>query len=362
MPGGIVSKEEHEILLEKFIGSVRFGNDHLGAIMGYGEFVMGEIKAYCFVRDLNGNRYLKGCHGTPICTRYRCDEMMKSSRYAVIQSLQCPSMVVCIVVYNHLNFGTLIDLAPEKIWFSGVPTQIEVEKDHLLLSLVQLGKSKKFYKNSQNLKTQIWKFFIPFTWIVRRSNESQSALKERNKSLVLVVWSENTQQYGGVLKEVSFTGGSSEYNDDFSKAPMYVYGAVAVASEPGVERHCSNSFFGVVGTRLRSFEGYAPSRSPTHEVPAEGHPNLSRCSSTPHKLVPGDPDRLVAQGFRQEEGIRFWKKRLLQLHGRRPSEYHLPMLWQPRHESSTDGVKFIAFLKVDLQEKSLFLVSQPEGC
>ncbi|GKA69119.1 hypothetical protein Tco_0775183 [Tanacetum coccineum] len=28
--------------MEKFIGSVRFGNDHLGAIMGYGDYVMGD--------------------------------------------------------------------------------------------------------------------------------------------------------------------------------------------------------------------------------------------------------------------------------------------------------------------------------
>ncbi|GKF60860.1 hypothetical protein Tco_0177646, partial [Tanacetum coccineum] len=28
--------------MEKFIGSVRFGNDHLGAIMGYGDYVIGD--------------------------------------------------------------------------------------------------------------------------------------------------------------------------------------------------------------------------------------------------------------------------------------------------------------------------------
>ncbi|GKF56862.1 hypothetical protein Tco_0170399 [Tanacetum coccineum] len=28
--------------VETFIGSVRFGNDHLGAIMGYGDYVMGD--------------------------------------------------------------------------------------------------------------------------------------------------------------------------------------------------------------------------------------------------------------------------------------------------------------------------------
>ncbi|GJV22409.1 retrovirus-related pol polyprotein from transposon TNT 1-94 [Tanacetum coccineum] len=77
--------------VEKFIGSVRFGNDHLGAIMGYGDYVMGDSvisrvyymeglghnlfsvgqfcdsdlevafrKHTCFVRDIHGTDILKG--------------------------------------------------------------------------------------------------------------------------------------------------------------------------------------------------------------------------------------------------------------------------------------------------------------
>ncbi|GJR24398.1 integrase, catalytic region, zinc finger, CCHC-type containing protein [Tanacetum coccineum] len=77
--------------VEKFIGSVRFGNDHLGAIMGYGDYVMGDSvisrvyyveglghnlfsvgqfcdsdlevafrKHTCFVRDIKGTDILKG--------------------------------------------------------------------------------------------------------------------------------------------------------------------------------------------------------------------------------------------------------------------------------------------------------------
>ncbi|GKA54901.1 hypothetical protein Tco_0753850 [Tanacetum coccineum] len=66
--------------VEKFIGSVRFGNDHLGAIMGYGDYVMGDSvisrvysvgqfcdsdlevafkKHTCFVRDIKGTYILK---------------------------------------------------------------------------------------------------------------------------------------------------------------------------------------------------------------------------------------------------------------------------------------------------------------
>ncbi|GJX88828.1 retrovirus-related pol polyprotein from transposon TNT 1-94 [Tanacetum coccineum] len=95
--------------VEKFIGSVRFGNDHLGAIMGYGDYVMGDSvisrvyyveglghnlfsvgqfcdsdlevafrKHTCFVRDIKGTYILKGSRGTNLYT-ISIDEMMKSS-------------------------------------------------------------------------------------------------------------------------------------------------------------------------------------------------------------------------------------------------------------------------------------------
>ncbi|GJX04121.1 hypothetical protein Tco_0190037 [Tanacetum coccineum] len=79
--------------VEKFIGTVRFGNDHFGAIMGYGDYVIGDSvisrvyyveglrhnlfsvgqfcdsdlevafrKHTCFVRDINGADILKGSH------------------------------------------------------------------------------------------------------------------------------------------------------------------------------------------------------------------------------------------------------------------------------------------------------------
>ncbi|GKF84285.1 hypothetical protein Tco_0249183, partial [Tanacetum coccineum] len=95
--------------VEKFIGSVRLGNDHLGAIMGYGDYVMGDSvisrvyyveglgrnlfsvgqfcdsdlevafrKHTCFVRDIKGTDVLKGSHGTNLYT-ISIDEMMRSS-------------------------------------------------------------------------------------------------------------------------------------------------------------------------------------------------------------------------------------------------------------------------------------------
>ncbi|GKF99630.1 hypothetical protein Tco_0301321, partial [Tanacetum coccineum] len=84
---------------KKFIGTVRFGNDHFGAIMGYGDYVISDSiisRVYyveglgynlfsvghffnsdlevafrnhtCFIRDLDGVDLIKGSHGTNLYT------------------------------------------------------------------------------------------------------------------------------------------------------------------------------------------------------------------------------------------------------------------------------------------------------
>nr|GEV45546.1 integrase, catalytic region, zinc finger, CCHC-type, peptidase aspartic, catalytic [Tanacetum cinerariifolium] len=95
--------------VKKFIGIVRFGNDHFGAIMGYGDYVVGEsvisrvyyverlghnlfsvgqfcyfdlevafIKHSCYVRDTNGVDLIKGSRGSDLYT-ISVEDMMKSS-------------------------------------------------------------------------------------------------------------------------------------------------------------------------------------------------------------------------------------------------------------------------------------------
>ncbi|GJY03622.1 hypothetical protein Tco_0369562 [Tanacetum coccineum] len=106
--------------VEKFIGSVRFGNDHFRAIMGYGDYVIGDSvisrvyyveglghnlfsvgqfcdsdlevafrKHSCFVRDINGCKgtYLKVDVGTILYT-ISIDNMMESSPICCCPKLQ----------------------------------------------------------------------------------------------------------------------------------------------------------------------------------------------------------------------------------------------------------------------------------
>nr|GEX09003.1 ribonuclease H-like domain-containing protein [Tanacetum cinerariifolium] len=88
--------------MKKFIGTVRFGNDHLGAIMGYGDYVVGDSVIF---------------------------RASKNKSWLWHRRL------------NHLNFGTINDLARKDL-VQGLP-RLKFEKDHLC-SACQLGKSQKY--------------------------------------------------------------------------------------------------------------------------------------------------------------------------------------------------------------------------
>ncbi|GJT84393.1 putative ribonuclease H-like domain-containing protein [Tanacetum coccineum] len=168
--------------VEKFIGSVRFGNDHLGAIMGYGDYVMGDSvisrvyyveglghnlfsvgqfcdsdlevafrKHTCFVRDIHGTDILKGSRSTNLYT-ISMDEMMKSSPICLLSKASKSKSWLWHRRLNHLNFGTINDLARKDL-VRGLP-RLKFEKDHLC-SACQLGKSKKFSHRPKSENTNM---------------------------------------------------------------------------------------------------------------------------------------------------------------------------------------------------------------
>ncbi|GJX01909.1 integrase, catalytic region, zinc finger, CCHC-type containing protein [Tanacetum coccineum] len=127
--------------VEKFIGTVRFGNDHFRAITGYGDYVIGDSvisrvyyveglghnlfsvrqfydfdlevafrKHTCFVRDINGADLLKGSHSTNLYM-ISIDDMMKSSLICLLSKASKSKSWMWHRRLNHLNFGTINDLA-----------------------------------------------------------------------------------------------------------------------------------------------------------------------------------------------------------------------------------------------------------
>ncbi|GJX73849.1 retrovirus-related pol polyprotein from transposon TNT 1-94 [Tanacetum coccineum] len=168
--------------VEKFIGTVRFGNDHFGAIMGYGDYVIGDSvisrvyyveglghnlfsvgqfcdsdlevafrKHSCFVRDINGADLLKGSRRTNLYT-ISIDDMMKSSPICLLSKASKSKSWLWHRRLNHLNFGTINDLARKDL-VRGLP-RLKFEKYHLC-SACQLGKSKKFSHKPKSENTNM---------------------------------------------------------------------------------------------------------------------------------------------------------------------------------------------------------------
>ncbi|GJV39905.1 retrovirus-related pol polyprotein from transposon TNT 1-94 [Tanacetum coccineum] len=129
--------------VEKFIETVRFGNDHFGAIMGYGDYVYGDnvISKVYYVEGLRHHLFYVGQF---------CDSDLEIA----FKKHSCFSSLVCLLSkaskikswpwhrrLNHLNFGTINDLARKDL-VRGLP-RLKFEKYHLC-SACQLGKSKKY--------------------------------------------------------------------------------------------------------------------------------------------------------------------------------------------------------------------------
>ncbi|GJV85689.1 retrovirus-related pol polyprotein from transposon TNT 1-94 [Tanacetum coccineum] len=156
--------------VKKFIGTVRFGKDHFGAIMGYGDYVIGNSvisrvyyveglghnmfsvgqfcdsdlevafrKHSCYVRDTDGVELIKGSRGSNLYT-ISVEDMMKSSPICLLSKASKNKSWLWHRRLNHLNFGTINDLARKDL-VRGLP-RLKFEKDHLC-SACQLGKSKK---------------------------------------------------------------------------------------------------------------------------------------------------------------------------------------------------------------------------
>ncbi|GJV33687.1 retrovirus-related pol polyprotein from transposon TNT 1-94 [Tanacetum coccineum] len=156
--------------MKKFTGTVRFGNDHFGAIMGYGDYVIGESvisrvyyvegrghnlffvrqfcnsdlevvfrKHSCYVRDTDGVELIKGSRGSNFYT-ISVEDMMKSYPICLLSKASNNKSWLWHRRLNHLNFGTINDLARKDL-VRGLP-RLKFEKDHLCFAC-QLGKSKK---------------------------------------------------------------------------------------------------------------------------------------------------------------------------------------------------------------------------
>ncbi|GJS89308.1 retrovirus-related pol polyprotein from transposon TNT 1-94 [Tanacetum coccineum] len=141
--------------VKKFIRIVRFGNDHFGAIMGYGYYVIGDSvisrKHSCYVQDTDGVELIKGSRGSNLYT-ISVEDIIKSSPIRLLSKTSKNKSWLWHRRLNYLNFGTINDLARKDL-VRGLP-RLKFKKDHLC-SACQLEKSKKHTHTPKTKSTKL---------------------------------------------------------------------------------------------------------------------------------------------------------------------------------------------------------------
>ncbi|GJQ92069.1 NBS-containing resistance-like protein [Tanacetum coccineum] len=160
----------------KFLGTVRFGNDHVAAILGFGDLQWGNIfitgvyfveglghnlfsvgqfydsdlevafrRNTCFIRNLKGVDLLKGNRTTNLYT-INLHDMASASPICLMACTTSTKSWLWHQRLSHLNFDTINDLARNDL-VTGLP-KFKYHKEHLCPSC-ELGKKKKGFTHTQ---------------------------------------------------------------------------------------------------------------------------------------------------------------------------------------------------------------------
>ncbi|GJV99006.1 retrovirus-related pol polyprotein from transposon TNT 1-94 [Tanacetum coccineum] len=186
--------------MKKFIETVRFGNDHFGAIMSYGDYVIGDsvISSHsCYLRDTDGVELIKGSRGSNLYT-ISVEDMMKSSP-------------ICL-----------------KDLVRGLP-RLKFEKDHLC-SACQPGKSKKHTHTPKAENTNLE--VLNTLHMDLCGPMGVKTINGKKYILVIVDDYSRTPQQNGIVERWNRTlVEATRTMLIFSKAPMFLWAeAVATAS------------------------------------------------------------------------------------------------------------------------------------
>nr|GFA20203.1 hypothetical protein [Tanacetum cinerariifolium] len=118
--------------VEKFMGSVKFGNDQIAPILGYGDLVQGSVtinKSTCYIYDLKGNDLLMGSRGTDL---YSITLTSSPNPICLMAKATSTHAWLWHRRLSHLNFDTINLLSKNDIVI-GLP-KLKFIKDYLCSS------------------------------------------------------------------------------------------------------------------------------------------------------------------------------------------------------------------------------------
>nr|GEX18309.1 hypothetical protein [Tanacetum cinerariifolium] len=129
--------------VEKFLGTVNYGNDQITPILGYGDM------STCYIRDSKGNDLLTGSRGTDLYSI-----TLKNTTSPNLICLMAKALLLQAWLWprrlSHLNFDTINLLSKDDI-MTGLP-KLKFIKDHLCSSC-ELGKAKRIEHQTSMART-----------------------------------------------------------------------------------------------------------------------------------------------------------------------------------------------------------------
>ncbi|GJY39499.1 retrovirus-related pol polyprotein from transposon TNT 1-94 [Tanacetum coccineum] len=206
--------------VSKFMGAVRFRNDHVAAIKGYEDYQIGNVmisqvyyveglrhnlflvgqfcdsglkvafrKCTCFVRDLEGVDLLNGSRGSNLYT-LSLKEMMQSSPICILLKASKTKSWLWHRRLSHLNFDYINELAKQGL-VRRLP-KLKYQKDHLYCAC-SLGKSKKHThkpKSDDSIQQKLYLLHMDLYGPMRiesingKKNILNDVVERRNRTLV----------------------------------------------------------------------------------------------------------------------------------------------------------------------------------
>nr|GEY33351.1 hypothetical protein [Tanacetum cinerariifolium] len=173
--------------IDKFLGTVKFGNNHVANIMGYGDYHIGNVSILwvyfvdglghnlfsvgqfygsdlevafcqhtCYIRNLEGVDLLSGSRGNNLYT-LSLGDMMASSPICLLSKASKTKSWLWHRRLSHLNFGEINHLARQGL-VRCLP-KLKSEKDHLCFACA-MGKSKKKSHKPKSEETNQEKLYL----------------------------------------------------------------------------------------------------------------------------------------------------------------------------------------------------------
>nr|GEZ82195.1 retrovirus-related Pol polyprotein from transposon TNT 1-94 [Tanacetum cinerariifolium] len=343
--------------MEKFLGTVRFGNNDFAVIAGYGDVVIGSMtikkvyyvevlghnlfsvgqfcdadlevafrKSTCFIRDLKGNDLLTGSRGSDLYSITLQDTNSPNPIYLMAKETSSQAWLWHRRL-SHLNFDTINLLSKNDIVVGLL--KLKFIKDHLCSSSSINGKryvlvivddySRYTWTHFLRSKDETPEVIIDFLRLIQRGLQAQvrvvrtdKGLEFLNQTLHAYFAAEGIQHQTSVARTPKQNGVVERRNHDefinIFSTPMHDQGETSA-------RHVDSSNMHTFYQRYLSEQRWTkdhpleqvignPSQSVRTRRQLESDAEMCMFALTENTVI-RNKSRLVAKGYAQKEGVDF---------------------------------------------------------